>query len=243
MFQIDLPLLTAFLGGILSFLSPCLLPVLPGYFGYMSGILLSNDGIKGKKLLAHAVAYSLGFAIILMLVGAAIGGIAKTLAAYRKILEIFGGILLIIFGIHLAGIFQIKKLLSEKRWTEIKNENHSVFKSFAAGVVFAISWSPCFGPILGSIATITAVETGFAKGMILFLAYSLGFTIPLILLAFFASSFSKNLKRLEKVAKYSGIIGGVVIIILGILLITGTYSRIANSLRFKSFEIEELLVN
>jgi cytochrome c-type biogenesis protein len=239
---LDFSYALAFLGGILSILSPCLLPVLPGYMGYIAGVALTSNTEKSKRTITlHAIAFSLGFAIVMMMIGGIVGSIGGQLKNYQEEVTRIGGILLIMLGIHMTGVIQWKKLLEEKKLFTQKseNKNHTLAHSLITGVIFGTSWTPCIGPILGSIATIAGIAGGLEKGILLFAVYSAGFSIPLIIIALLTSIVGKKIKSIERYAQKSSLIAGTILIVIGTLLLTGVYQKITAGLEKTPFTIEE----
>lgn len=227
-------LITAFLGGILSILSPCILPLLPAYFAYLSGTTIRSR----SSYILHAILFSLGFSVIFILFGASIGAIGEFLITNQRTIEIIGGILIIIFAIQISGIAQnLTKNIFKKefhlRLSKKSTERLSRFKylrSFVTGSVFAFGWSPCYGPILGSILTLSIVETSFAQGMLLFSIYSLGMMLSLIVVAALASKVSNLGKKTKRITKILQIVFALILFYLGVTMLTGNISVLANTI-------------
>jgi cytochrome c-type biogenesis protein len=312
-------ILIAFFGGILSILSPCILPLIPAYFAYISGTVTSSEtslktvtltsaeassktvtptkSSKSKptqaatkavpqpttspsnnknqilRTLLHAILFVAGFSVVFILFGAVIGSTGKFLLTNKRTVEIIGGIIIILFAIQTSGLLRkgflnklnlLSFLEKEKRFSlQFKNnltnnsanknanrnsqstENSSVksihsskfnsqkaspLKSLLAGGIFAFGWSPCYGPILGSILTLAVSETNFNKGILLFAAYSLGMAIPLILLALLSSKLTIIINKTKTFRKYFSVIMAILLLILGLWMITGETSFLANTI-------------
>lgn len=223
-------LITAFLGGILSILSPCILPLLPAYFAYLSGTTIKDR----NSYILHAILFSIGFSVIFILFGASIGFIGEALNANQRTIEIIGGILIIIFAIQISGLTKnIFKKEFHLQLSKKSTKNLSKFKylrSFVTGTIFAFGWSPCYGPILGSILTLSIAETSFAKGMLLFSFYSLGMTLSLIIVAALASRVSNLTKRTKRFTRILQIILALILLYLGLTMLTGSLSLLANTI-------------
>ena len=227
-------LITAFLGGILSILSPCILPLLPAYFAYLSGTTISRTPNKPHSYLLHAILFSIGFSVIFIFFGASLGALGKFLLTNKRIIEIIGGILIIFFAIQISGLtnnffkkeFHIR--ISQK--TTKKLEKFKYLRSFLTGVIFAFGWSPCYGPILGSILTLSIAETSFSKGITLFAVYSLGMTVSLILVAILASKVSNLGKKTKYITKTLQIIFAIMLLYLGVTMLSGDLSFLANTI-------------
>lgn len=236
-------ILVAFIGGILSIFSPCIIPILPSFLGYISGISLSSE-LKNShqktvqlKLFLHTLFFTIGFSIVFLLFGAVIGILGKFLLTYQEILQKLGGIIIIIFGLQLTGIFKFKFLLTEKHLQLPSNlEFKSYFRSFIIGIFFAFGWTPCYGPVIGTIFTLAASSANFNTSLMLFFFYSLGFIIPLLIMSAFIGHISKFLKKYPIVFKYSSYISGFLMISLGILLLTNQLNILVNWINFNYTE-------
>ena len=204
--------------GLISFLSPCVLPLIPGYISYISGSSL-NELIEKKNInLIPTILFTIGFSIVFVIFGAASTYLGKVLLQNSNILRIVAGIIIIILSIHIIGIIDIKFLSFEKR-IQTKN-NTSFYSPIIIGMAFAFGWTPCIGPILGSILVLAATEESINKGILLLSFYSLGLAIPFILSGYLIQKFlifSKNFKKnINLVSK----IGGIILLITGVLILT-----------------------
>ena len=211
-------LLIAFGAGLISFLSPCVLPLIPGYISYISGSSI-NILIEKKNInLIPIILFTIGFSIIFIIFGAASTFLGKILLQNSNELSIFAGIVIIIFSLHIIGIINIKFLNYEKRIQT--NINKNLFSPILIGMAFAFGWTPCIGPILGSILVLAATEENLIQGISLLFSYSLGLAIPFILSGYliqkfliFSKNFRKNINLVSK-------IGGTILLITGILIIS-----------------------
>jgi cytochrome c-type biogenesis protein len=213
-----LELLIAFGAGLISFLSPCVLPLIPGYISFISGQSL-NELLESKKInLLPLLLFSLGFSFVFILFGTAASALGKFLLQNSNILRIIAGLIIIIFSLQLIGILKINFLNSEKKFYTKKSNN--IFFSFVIGMAFGFGWTPCIGPILGSILVLASTEETILRAIILLSFYSLGLAIPFILSGFLIQKFivfSKNFKKnIDLVSK----IGGIILLITGILIFT-----------------------
>jgi len=204
--------------GIISFLSPCVLPLIPGYIAYISGNSLNELLEKKNTSLFPIVLFTIGFSIIFIILGASATFLGKFLLKNSFPLRIIAGTIVIIFSLHIIGVFQIKFLNYEKKiYSERK---FGLFSSLLIGMAFAFGWTPCIGPILGSILMLASTEESINKGILLLLFYSLGLAIPFILSGYLFQKFmtiSKNLKkRMNLITKF----GGSLLLITGILIFT-----------------------
>ena len=209
----------AFGAGFISFLSPCVLPLIPGYISYISGESLGDIVEKQKKVILKTVLFSLGFSIVFISFGATASLIGNILLENSNTLRIIAGIIIIIFSLQLIGILNLNFLNQEKRF-QTKNYSNNLFFPVLVGAAFGFGWTPCFGPVLGSILTIAAVESSIGKGILLLSFYSLGLAIPFILSGYGISKFLAFSKNFRKNIKIVSVIGGVILLITGILILT-----------------------
>ena len=211
-------LIVAFGAGILSFLSPCVLPLIPGYISYISGS--SIDELKEKKNtnLVPIILFTLGFSIVFIIFGAASTFLGQVLLQNSYELRIIAGLVIIILSLHIIGVFNLKFLNYEKRIQT--NIGNNLFSPILIGMAFAFGWTPCIGPILGSILVLASTEESLAKGILLLSFYSIGLAIPFILSGYLMQKFlifSKNFRsNINIVSK----IGGIILLITGLLIIT-----------------------
>ena len=236
-FTSNVTLLYALGAGLLSFLSPCVLPLIPGYISFISGASLQE--LKGngdirlvrRKAIFNSIAFVLGFSVVFILLGASATAISKLLLKYIRPISIIAGSVIIIFGLQTMGILKIAALNSEKRFqTNTKPVN--VFGSFVIGLAFAFGWTPCIGPILASILAVAAAQDTVWKGIWLLGAYSLGLGIPFMVTAYSITLFFKLFDKIKKYLNIIEWITGILLIIIGILMITGGLSALAGSLEF-----------
>lgn len=228
----------AFFAGVISFLSPCFFPVLPSFLGYIAGLSFSEKhlGIHKsevrKKLILHTILFALGFAVVFLIIGAAIGFVGKFFALHRRLFQQIGGIFIILVGFYLLGAFNISFLQQARKLKLPKFLDHFIYlRSFLVGLFFAFGWAPCYGPIIGAIITLAAVKATLFAGIVLFISYILGFLVPLILMAFLFSEIKTLAKKIKRWYKYFSWISGVFVIVLGLLLLTDKFNIFAEILK------------
>ena len=209
----------AFGAGFISFLSPCVLPLIPGYISYISGESLGDIVEKQKKIILKTVLFSLGFSLVFISFGATASLIGNILLENSNTLRIIAGIIIIIFSLQLIGILNLNFLNQEKRF-QTKNYSNNLFFPVLVGAAFGFGWTPCIGPVLGSILTLAAVESSIGKGILLLSFYSLGLAIPFILSGYGISKFLEFSKNFRKNIKIVSVTGGVILLITGILILT-----------------------
>jgi len=213
-----LELFIAFGAGLISFLSPCVLPLIPGYVSFISGSTL-NEILEKKKIdLLPLIIFSLGFSFVFIIFGATASFLGQILLQNSQILRSIAGVIIIIFSLQLIGVLNIKFLNVEKKFYTKKSNN--IFFVFIVGMAFGFGWTPCIGPILGSILALASTEETIYKAILLLSFYSLGLAIPFILSGYLMQKFllfSKNFKRnINLVTKG----GGIILLITGILILT-----------------------
>ena len=211
-------LVIAFGAGLISFLSPCVLPLIPGYISYISGSSL-NELLEKKNInLVPIILFTVGFSIVFIIFGAASTFLGQVLLKNSAELRILAGLLIIVFSLHIIGLINIKFLNYEKRIQA--NISKNLFSPILIGMAFAFGWTPCIGPILGSILVLASTEENLSQGILLLLFYSIGLAIPFILSGYLIQKFlifSKNFKQnINKVSK----IGGIILLFTGLLIIT-----------------------
>ena len=205
--------------GFISFLSPCVLPLIPGYISYISGQNLEQIVEKKQKILAKTIIFSLGFSLVFISFGATASYFGSFLINYSDTLRIIAGIIIIIFSLQIMGVLKLNILNKEKRFYT-KNYSNNLFFPFLVGTAFAFGWTPCIGPVLGSILTLAAVEASILQGIILLSFYSLGLAIPFILSGYGITKFLSVSKNLKKKMRTISLIGGSIIFITGLLILT-----------------------
>jgi len=211
-------LLIAFGAGLISFLSPCVLPLIPGYVSFISGQSL-QDLLKSKQInFLPLILFCLGFSTVFIILGASASFLGQTLLQNSETLRIIAGIVIIIFSLQLIGLINIRYLNLEKRFEAKKSQN--IFFPYVIGLAFGFGWTPCIGPILGSILTLASIEETLYRAIIMLSFYSLGLAIPFVLSGYliqrfllFSKNFKKNINLISK-------IGGIILLITGILILT-----------------------
>jgi cytochrome c-type biogenesis protein len=228
----DLSLYIAFGAGLLSFLSPCVLPLLPSYLAFITGLSfeeLTSEEAQGKRrktILLHSFMFVLGFSSLFTALGASASYLGQFLAAHRDTIRIAGGILIILFGLFISGIFSFDFLQREKKF-HLQNKPLGFLGSYFVGLTFAAGWTPCVGPILSSILLFASTQQDIWSGLFLLLAYSLGMGLPFLICSVALNTF---LTTFRKTARHIGVItkiGGALLILVGILLLTDSLSYLS----------------
>jgi cytochrome c-type biogenesis protein len=231
----NVSIFVALSAGIISFLSPCILPVIPSYLAFITGISLEElsqqESLRKvrKKVIANSLMFILGFSILFIALGASATFLGKFLYKNIRWFEIIGGVLVIVLGLHFAGIFRLKFLDREKK-IHLKKKPLGYVGTGLVGMAFGAGWTPCVGPILGAILAMAATTQDILQGITLLVAYSAGLGIPFFLSAIILHKFFEYFKTIRKYFKVISIVGGVLLIIVGILLISGYFSTLSSFL-------------
>lgn len=221
MLQDNITIWFAISAGMFSFLSPCILPLIPAYLAYLLGS--SGKEIKEKKkaekwmLFHRSLGFIIGFSIIFILLGTTATFLGGFLYEYQQIIRKTAGIFIIIFGLHIMGLIKLRFLYKEKRLSFLP-KSKGFFPSIFVGMAFSIGWTPCVGPILASILMLAGTAETLGKGAVLLAAYSLGLGIPFLLVSLVLDYFSNFYSRFYKYINYVNKLGGILLILLGILL-------------------------
>ncbi|MCM8786340.1 MAG: cytochrome c biogenesis protein CcdA [Candidatus Omnitrophica bacterium] len=218
-------ILLSFIGGVGSFFSPCVLPLIPIYISYITGYsieeLKEGQNLSYKKILISSLFFIIGFTIIFTSLGASSTFIGNFIGTKKIIFRFIGGAIMIIFGLHILGILKIKKLYQEKR-IRIKKFNYRYMSAFFLGIALAGAWTPCVGPVLSSILILASMEKTIKRGIILLFFYSLGIGIPFIIISIFLKNTILFLNKIKKHFRKIEIFMGLLLIFLGIFLIIST---------------------
>ena len=212
----------AFAAGLLSFLSPCILPLIPAYFSFITGLsldeLTAGRQETRKKVILSTLAYVAGFSFVFIMFGASASFVGSVFTEYAFVIRYLGGGIIVIFGLHLLGVINITALSFEKR-IHMKQKPVHLLGTFAIGMAFGAGWSPCIGPLLGSILIVAGNQDTLAKGVWLLAAYSAGLALPFILMSFFITSLMEFIKKTTRFITIINKTAGVLLILMGLLLI------------------------
>lgn len=232
----NLPLpIAAFVAGLISFLSPCVLPLVPGYVSLISGagveeLQAQQSGLM-RKVMLNSIAFILGFSVVFIALGAISTSVGQILARYKHSLAQVAGVVIILFGLHLTGLLRIRALYADKRLHSVKGGS-TVAGAFVIGFAFAFGWTPCVGPILAVILTFASQQDSVAKGIGLLAIYSLGLAVPFLLTSLGIERFLKFYSRFRAHMHAVEIASGALLIVLGVLLVFGRFTMISGYLSF-----------
>src|SRR5437016_8423090 len=225
-------ILTPFVGGLLSFLSPCVLPLVPGYISLMSGVSIDHlkaEGVSGSRraVIANSLAFNAGLSVIFLALGGTAGLVGATIINNVWV-RVIGGLVIIVFGLHLIGLLKIKYLYKDTR--QFSNEKpRGMLGSLTLGIAFAAGWTPCIGPILGGIIGLAATSGGWKSGLLLSAFYSAGLSVPFLVTGLginqFLSFYGKFRRHLHKVE----VVSGIILILIGLLVMSNRVTLLASS--------------
>ena len=227
----DISIFIAFSAGFLSFASPCVLPLIPSYITYITGVSFKDlaDAETRTKLrwatASHSLLFIMGFSTIFILMGASATYLGQLLTRYQYWIMKAGGVLVIILGVHFAGIINLPFLQMERRF-ELRKKPLGYVGSFLVGIVFAAGWTPCVGPILSTILLYASTSKSFTTGVVLLTFYSMGLGVPFFLSSLAINSFLSAFERIKRYMRVITIVSGLFLIGIGILLLTDTFQEI-----------------
>jgi cytochrome c-type biogenesis protein len=227
--------IAVFLAGLLSFLSPCVLPLVPGYVSLISGTsvdqLQSADRKLSRTVLLNSLMFILGFSAVFIALGAVATGIGQFMNIYRRQLMQVAGVVIIIFGLHLIGVFRIKALLADKRLHDVKG-SATAGGAFLIGFAFAFGWTPCIGPILAGVLFIAGSQDTVVKGVLLLAVYSAGLAVPFLLTSLGVERFLAFYSRFRRHLHTVEVVSGVFLVVVGALILTRHFTILSSYLSF-----------
>jgi len=230
----NLTLGLAFLAGLASFLSPCVFALVPAYVGYLGGRAAGGEVTESNRFITftHGLAFVLGFSFVFITLGVASSALGRVLFDLRFILAKVGGIIVIIFGLHMIGVFRIPFLEYDTRVQQLPDRKWGYLSSSMMGVFFSAGWAPCVGPVLGAILTLSLNGGSISQGVSLLSAYSAGLAIPFLIAALGVGWVTIVLRKYGKTIHYIEIAMGIVLVILGFMLFSGIFERLAAAGQF-----------
>ena len=221
-------ILIALTAGVLSFLSPCVLPLVPSYLSFVTGMTLDDlqEGTDRARVITHAVLFVSGFTLVFMLLGATASFLGQFAHAYKDWIARIGGGLVIVLGLHLLGVFRISALLRERR-VHLSDKPAGFLGTLAVGAAFGAAWTPCIGPVLGAILTTAGTRETVWAGIWLLFVYSVGLAVPFLLAALALDRFLATFRRFRSWIPWMERGAGVLLIALGLLLVTGSFTALS----------------
>jgi cytochrome c-type biogenesis protein len=225
-----LSFMVAFVAGLLSFLSPCVLPLVPSYVGFITGMTLPEVGGRRAAALTHALLFVAGFSLVFVLLGASATALGRALNHYQVWLQRVGGVLIILFGLLCLGVFKLR-LVNQERRLHLERKPVGYLGSALVGIAFGAGWTPCIGPVLGGILGLAATSSDVSRGMQLLAVYSAGLAIPFLIAAVAVESFLEWFQRFRGYLPWVMRLSGILLVVVGILLVTGEFTRLATWLQ------------
>ena len=226
----NLSIFVAFFAGLLSFLSPCVLPLVPSYLGFITGLSLNEMTARRRVAMTHSFLFVAGFSLVFILLGMGATALGRALNYHQIWLQRVGGVLIILFGLYLLGVFKFGFLEREGR-LHIERKPLGYFGTLLVGMAFAAGWTPCIGPILGGILTLAGTQADLSRGTLLLASYSAGLALPFLAAAWAVDTFLDWFQRFRKYLPWVQRASGILLLIVGILLVSGEFTRLAGWLQ------------
>jgi cytochrome c-type biogenesis protein len=225
-----LGLFVAFAAGLLSFLSPCVLPLVPSYVGFLTGMTLPELSDRRRVAAVHALLFVLGFSLVFVLLGASATALGGALKYYQTWIARIGGVLVILFGLVCLGLVRVGALEQERR-LQFQHKPVGYLGSALVGMAFGAGWTPCIGPVLGAILSLAATSDSVSRGMLLLGVYSAGLAVPFLLAAVAVESFLGWFQRFRRFLPWVMRVSGILLVLVGVLMVTGQFTRLAGWLQ------------
>jgi cytochrome c-type biogenesis protein len=226
----SLGLVVAFAAGVLSFLSPCVLPLVPSYVGFLTGMTLDETAARRRLAVGHALLFVVGFSLVFVLLGASATALGGALKHYQIWLQRAGGVLIILFGLICLGVIRVGWMEQERR-LQLRDKPVGFLGSALVGMAFGFGWTPCIGPVLGAILGLAATSTDVTRGMLLLGVYSAGLALPFLAAAWALDAFLHWFQRFRKYLPWVMRASGAMLVLVGLLLVSGEFTRLAGWLQ------------
>jgi cytochrome c-type biogenesis protein len=226
----SLGLVVAFAAGVLSFLSPCVLPLVPSYVGFLTGMTLDETTARRRLAVGHALLFVVGFSLVFVLLGASATALGGALKHYQIWLQRAGGVLIILFGLVCLGVIRVGWMERERR-LQLRDKPVGFLGSALVGMAFGFGWTPCIGPVLGAILGLAATSTDVTRGMLLLGVYSAGLALPFLAAAYALDAFLHWFQRFRKYLPWVMRTSGAMLVFVGLLLVSGEFTRLAGWLQ------------
>lgn len=228
--SVSLGAAVAFLAGVLSFLSPCVLPLVPSYLGFVTGFTLEEMSGRRRLAMLHSLLFVVGFSLVFILLGASATALGRVLNYYQEWVTRIGGVIIIFFGLYLVGVIKFRFLEQEQR-VHLDRKPLGYLGSVLVGMAFGAGWTPCIGPMLGAILGLAASQADVQRGILLLAFYSAGLAVPFLLTAWAVESFLDWFKGFRRHLALVQKVSGALLLLVGILLVSGQFTRMAGWLQ------------
>jgi cytochrome c-type biogenesis protein len=228
--SVSLGAAVAFLAGVLSFLSPCVLPLVPSYLGFVTGFTLEEMSGRRRLAMLHSLLFVVGFSLVFILLGASATALGRVLNYYQEWVTRIGGVIIIFFGLYLVGVIKLRFLEQEQR-VHLDRKPLGYLGSVLVGMAFGAGWTPCIGPMLGAILGLAASQADVQRGILLLAFYSAGLAVPFLLTAWAVESFLDWFKGFRRHLAMVQKVSGALLLLVGILLVSGQFTRMAGWLQ------------
>ena len=220
----------AFVAGLLSFLSPCVLPLVPSYLGFITGFTLEEMTGRRRLAMVHSLLFVIGFSLVFILLGASATALGRALNYYQEWVTRIGGVLIIFFGLYLLGVIRLGFMDQEQR-LHLDRKPLGYLGSVGVGMAFGAGWTPCIGPMLGAILSLAASQSDMQRGVVLLAWYSAGLAVPFLLTAWAVETFLDLFKKFRGVMPMVQKVGGALLLLVGVLMVSGQFTRLASWLQ------------
>ena len=220
----------AFVAGLLSFLSPCVLPLVPSYLGFITGFTLEEMTGRRRLAMVHSLLFVIGFSLVFILLGASATALGRALNYYQEWVTRIGGVLIIFFGLYLLGVIRLGFMDQEQR-LHLDRKPLGYLGSVGVGMAFGAGWTPCIGPMLGAILSLAASQSDMQRGVVLLAWYSAGLAVPFLLTAWAVETFLDLFKKFRRVMPMVQKVGGALLLLVGVLMVSGQFTRLASWLQ------------
>ena len=220
----------AFVAGLLSFLSPCVLPLVPSYLGFITGFTLEEMTGRRRLAMVHSLLFVIGFSLVFIMLGASATALGRALNYYQEWVTRIGGVLIIFFGLYLVGVIKLGFMDQEQR-LHLERKPLGYLGSVGVGMAFGAGWTPCIGPMLGAILSLAASQADMQRGVILLAWYSAGLAVPFLLTAWAVETFLDLFKKFRRVMPMVQKVGGALLLLVGVLMVSGQFTRLASWLQ------------
>jgi cytochrome c-type biogenesis protein len=236
----NVTLIVAFTAGILSFLSPCVFPLIPAYVAHLTGSMVKDNRVDAEKrlLLVRSLSFILGFSIVFVLLGASASLIGQLFAGYRDAISKLSGLLIVVFGLQMARVLNLRLLMKEIKWEVNPTAKKGFISSLLLGLAFGSGWTPCVGFALSSILLLAGSSDTLYTGMLMLFVYSVGLGVPFLIISFLITTSLKAMRKMNRIVPILSMINGWILVVMGIMLFTGQMQKLSSWLAQYTFFLQ-----